>query len=285
MDNTDPPKALVRAVRRLLEPLVRLLIAHGITYPLLSALLKNVYVEVARKHFRVGDKPLTDSRVSVLTGVHRKDVKRFREEPEAFEAPASVSLGAQIIGLWTGGAGYLDESGAPLPLPRSTTDGSPSFDGLVEQVSKDVRPRTLLDEWLRSGWVDVEGDRVILNTHAFVPREGFDDQVYFYGRNLHDHMAAGTHNLLGGTPTFLERAVFYGDLSEKSVSELEELARPAAMKAVQNLNRSALERKDKDQEAPGRKHRFSFGVYFYSESDEPEDDDPGDETPGDGRDR
>jgi len=282
MDNTEPPRTLVRAVRRLLEPLVRLLIANGVTYPFLSSLLKNVYVDVARQHFRVGEKPLTDSRVSVLTGVHRKDVKRFREEPEAFEAPASVSLGSQIIGLWTGGAAYLDDTGAPLPLPRSTADGSPSFDGLVEEVSKDVRPRTLLDEWLRSGWVTVEDETVRLNTDAFVPREGFDDQVYFYGRNLHDHMAAGTHNLLGGTPTFLERAVFYGDLSETSVSELEELARPAAMKAVQDLNRSALERRAKDQDMPVRKHRFSFGVYFFSEPDETEDGDPGDGATGDG---
>ena len=73
-----PSPALVRALRKLLRPLVRLMLAHGITYPYLSDLLKGLFVEVAEQDFRLDAKAPTDSRVSLVSGVHRKDVARLR---------------------------------------------------------------------------------------------------------------------------------------------------------------------------------------------------------------
>ena len=69
-------KPLISALKRLLRPLVRLLIAKGVTLPAMIELLKDVYVGVAVHDLESGSKGPTDSRVSVMTGVHRKDVKR-----------------------------------------------------------------------------------------------------------------------------------------------------------------------------------------------------------------
>src|SRR5262245_30078545 len=66
------------ALTRVLHPLVRLMIARGITFSAAVELLKRVYVEVADQHFRLTDERQTDSRVSLITGLHRKDVKRLR---------------------------------------------------------------------------------------------------------------------------------------------------------------------------------------------------------------
>ena len=96
--NAAPPAVLVRALRRLLRPLVRMLVTHQITYPLLTNWLKAIYVEVADKDFSLPSRAQTISRVSLLTGVHRKDVKRLRGEvPGADAIPAAVSLGAQLV--------------------------------------------------------------------------------------------------------------------------------------------------------------------------------------------
>jgi hypothetical protein len=271
-----PPQALVQGLRRLLRPLVRLLLAHRITYPFLSNLLKSLYVEVAERELALPGKPQTISRVTLLTGVHRKDVRRLRDQvaPDA-PTPASVSLGAQLVARWTGVPEFCDADGAPLPLPRlSGSDPGPSFETLVASVSRDIRPRSVLDEWLRLGIVHVDAsDRVRLNTRAFVPEAGFDEKAYYFGRNLHDHIATAAHNLSGSGPARLERSVYYAGLTPASVDELAELAEQQGMEALQRVNRRAIELKRRAGGAEDAVHRMNFGVYFHRERSEDEPDD------------
>ncbi len=265
----EPPPALLRALQRLLKPLVRVLIAHGITFPVLTRLLKEVYVDVAERDFPVPGKPQTDSRINLLTGIHRKDVKTLRNRERAAEAPpAVVSRNARMIAIWTGAPDYLDERGRPRPLPRNRPgDGGPSFEALVAAVSKDIRSRAVLDEWQRQKLVRIDDDGLVhLNTEAFVPREDFDDLAYYFGRNLRDHIAASGHNLLGQAPPMLERAVYYDKLRPQSVRQLAEEARALGGKALVELNRRAFELAERDEGAEDATERMTFGVYFYATS-------------------
>ena len=73
MDNKSrnpviPRSSLISAIRRLLSPLAKLMLAQGITYPFLAEMLKTVLVDAARKNFGLGQKRLTHSRITVLTG-------------------------------------------------------------------------------------------------------------------------------------------------------------------------------------------------------------------------
>ena len=69
---TEKTTAILRqALRAVLRPLVRLLLQNQLTYPAFAALLKEVYVELADAEFRLSGKRQTDSRVSLLTGIHR----------------------------------------------------------------------------------------------------------------------------------------------------------------------------------------------------------------------
>ncbi|HXR57964.1 MAG TPA: DUF6502 family protein, partial [Burkholderiales bacterium] len=154
-----PPSALVAALRHLLRPLVRLLTAQAVTYPMLTEFLKQIYVDEAVRHFGLDGEPPSDSRVSLLTGVHRKDVKRLRqsrtEDREAM--PEMVALGAQLAAAWTTRKDLRDARGRPRPLPRlASQGGARSFEGLVASISKDIRARPLLDEWLRLGVVRID---------------------------------------------------------------------------------------------------------------------------------
>lgn len=259
------PKPLISALRRLLRPLVRLLIAKGVGLAALMELLKEAYVDVALNEFPVEGKKQTDSRVSLLTGVHRKDVKRLRERPtEKMAAPRSIGLGGQIVSRWLGSKETTDKKGQPLPLPRKTDSRGPSFESLVSGVSKDVRPRALLDEWLRLGVAHLdEDDRVVLNRMAFVPEKGFEEKAFYFGRNIHDHLAATAHNLLEeGNPT-LERSVHYTGLTEESAAELAEAAERSGMKALLEMNRLALELAEKDKGRATATRRINFGLYFF----------------------
>ena len=263
----NPPAALLLALQKLLRPLVRLLLAQGVTYPMLTSQLKAVYVQVAKEEFRLTHKRQTDSRINLLTGVHRKDVKRLvHEEPVDQQVPLTISLGAQLAARWLTAAEYLDAKGVPLPLRRLASDGGEkSFEALVTSVSKDIRPRAVLDEWVRLGVAHIdENDRVCLNVAGFIPEKGFDEKAYYFGQNLHDHIAAGTHNLLGRPAPFLDRSVYQEQLTEASVAELAELAKDLGMQRLKIIHRRALVLERRDSAAASANQRMNFGIYFYS---------------------
>jgi hypothetical protein len=266
-----PPPALLAALRQLLRPLVRLLLEHNVQYGVLTALLKTLYVEVANRDFPLEGKQQTDSRVSLLSGVHRKEVRRLRgAAPEGEEAPPAVTLGAQLVLLWTSSPRYRDRSGHARPLPRTAERrGEASFEELVASVNTDIRPRSVLDEWLRLGvaHLDDEG-RVCLNTEAFVPAHGFDEKAFYFGRNLREHVAAAAHNLRAQEPPFFERSVYYGDLSDVAIDELQALASELGMEALQRVNRRAAALKRAGgKHRGGKRGRFSFGAYFFRKAE------------------
>jgi hypothetical protein len=263
------PAALANALRKLLRPLVRLLLARQITYPYVINLLKSIYVEVADQEFHAGNKRQTDSRITLLTGVHRKDVKRLRTEREVVaQTPRTISAGAQIIGVWLGSPEYTDSTGAPLALPlRSSArlSSGRTFDDLVEIVCRqDIRPRVILDEWLHLGIATLDdSNHVALNTGAFTPDKGFEEKAFFFGKNIHDHLSAGAHNLLGHSPTYLDRSVYYDKLSLESIQALAQLARQTGMTALTTMNRAALQLQKNDENSTDRKYRMNFGVFHF----------------------
>jgi uncharacterized protein DUF6502 len=271
--STAPPPALVRALRRVLRPMVRLMLASGATYPWVSELLKGLFVEVAEEDFRIGAKSPTDSRVSLVSGVHRKEVHRLRSQKSggAEIMPSVVSLGAQLVAVWLASPKYLDPSGRPKPLPRFASEGGElSFEALVAGVNSDIRPRVVLDEWLRLGVVHFDGEqRVCLNVEAFVPAEGFEEKAFYFGHNLHDHISAAAHNLAGAPKPYLERSVYYDALSATSIAKLAAQAEQTGMSALLAVNKSAMDMEQSDAQGAERRQRMTFGIYFYSEAAQP----------------
>lgn len=256
-----PSPALVAAVRRILRPLVRVLIANGVTLPTLTALLKAIYVEEAERGFALPGKPTTDSRICLLTGLHRKDIARLRETGAADEAVAP-SLPAQVLGRWIGHSGYRGDDGKPAVLTRG------EFDALVQSVSKDVRPRALLDELQRSGLVgEAEDGRLTLVEAAHLPHGDYDKMAYWFGRNVADHLASAAHNLAGRQPPLLERALFHTGLTRDSVQALNAEATAAAMAVLVRLNERATEMGEQDKDQPDATCRFVAGVYIHAEDE------------------
>ena len=267
-ESNSPPSALVSALRRVLRPLVKLMLAQGITYPYVSDLLKSVFVEVADKEFKLDGRQQSDSRISLLSGVHRKDVKRLRDGGYGDDTiPAAVSLGATLVARWVSIPEYLDKHGNPLPLSRLASNGAAvSFETLVASVSKDIRSRVVLDEWLSLGVAHINDQGLVcLNTEAFVPEKGYDEKVYYFGANVHDHLAACTHNLMGGKPPFLERSVYYDQLNAASVQDLTNLSKELGTQALKKINQRALELLRMDATQSDATFRMNFGVYFFSE--------------------
>ena len=262
--------AVITALRKILRPLVKFMIANQITYTYLNNLLKSIYVDVAEKDFPVEGKKQTDSRINLLTGVHRKDVKRLRGEPENLEGrPLNISIGAQLIARWIGDKDLLNPDNSPKSLPLQDNDefSTKSFEGLVSNIAKgDIRPRVVLDELMRLDMIELDSEHnVILKTKAFTPNRGQKEKLFFFGKNIQDHLCAGVQNLSGEQPPFFDRSVYYDELSPASISALNELANTLGMEALIAMNQKALALQTADQNSFDARYRMNFGIFNFNQ--------------------
>ena len=147
-------QALLAAFRVLMGPLVRILLRQGISYAEFSEVAKAVYVEVALKDFKVSGRKATRTRIAVMTGLTRKEVKRVIDEAvkERFELKTSFNrLGRVLVG-WHTDADFTGPYGMPLELQYETGNpNEPTFSVLVRRHSGDMSPRSILDELVRVG--------------------------------------------------------------------------------------------------------------------------------------
>ena len=261
------PPALPAAIAALMEPLVRLLVANGIPLATMVEILKSAYVRVAAKHFRLDEGSPTDTRVALLTGVHRKDVRRLRAQPS--DAPPEfqeLNELSEVVTRWAADRRYLGRDGRPRALPRHSSPGVVhSFDSLAYGVSSDLKPRTILDELTRLGMARIEDERVVLEVDAFVPEHGSAEAAYFFGENIRDHIAAAARNIEGTSAPFLEQAVYSDDLSRESIDELHGLSRDLWAEFLKEIVRRAGELEEHDRADSRATERMNLGIYFYSE--------------------
>ncbi|GAB4036726.1 MAG: DUF6502 family protein [Rubrivivax sp.] len=264
---SNRPGIVLAAALRLLRPLVRLLLREGVAYPAFAAALKPVFLEAARAELAARGMAATDSALTLLSGVHRRDVRRLaRGAPEPGPLAAPLSLAAEVAGRWLGEATWLDADGRPRVLPRS---GAGSFDALVESLSSDVRPRAMLDEMLRLGVVRETPEGIALDAAGLAPRAGFDEMAALMAANLQDHLAAAAANLVGES-NFLEQALFVDQLGADSARQLERAASAAWQQALRQLMPLARARFEADAalDPAQRVHRARFGVYFFSDRED-----------------
>lgn len=269
MQDQDPfsqSGQFARAVRGILRPLVRALIAQNVTATTFYRIVKQTYVEVAAEML---GPDATDSRVSVVTGVHRRDVKEFRtsQSDDVDAHRKKVSTLSTVVGRWLSHPDYTDAQGQPVAIPRSA-DAGPSFEALVTSVSRDVRPRTVLDELTRQNILAVEDTKVRLLLNGLVGPADMDQRLHFFSHNLGDHMNAAVDNLLSETPAHLERSVFYNNLDAGALDEIEQVARAQATETLLALNALAANRQAAASDDPDATHRFRFGVFFYKEDEQ-----------------
>jgi hypothetical protein len=258
--SSQPTLALDR-VLRVLQPLVRLLVRNGVTYTVLAAALKRLFLDAAQQELAQRGMATTDSAVSLLSGVHRRDVRELtRAAPQASAPSAPLGLAAQVVARWMNQPEFGNAQGQTRVLPKS--GGAGSFDALVAGVSRDVRPRAVLDELLRLGVVQDTEAGLVLEGSGFAPRQGFEEMSWLFAANLQDHAKAAVANLQGDA-NFLEQAVFVDQISADSARQLHTVSVAAWQQAFKLVMQQAQTRFDTDAPLPAaeRGHRARFGVY------------------------
>jgi hypothetical protein len=262
-------QALASVVSRILRPLIRTLLRNGMSFKAFSDIAKRVYVEIGMDEFGIPGKKQTISRVSVLSGLTRKEVQRIVNEGPEAEAgfQERYNRAARVIAGWVRDREFADRQGNPQPLPLEGDQAS--FSELVRRYSGDVPARAVRDELLRVGAVETQADgRLRLLSRAYIPRSSDLDKLGILGTDVADLITTIDHNLQhgAGDPRF-QRKVMYDNLPEEAISRFRALSAEQSQQLLENLDRW-LSQQDRDAnpavQGTGRR-RAGIGIYYFEE--------------------
>ena len=253
-----------------MEPLAKLCVAKGLPFQVVEEKLKESFIAAARQAHSGLPPHRLHSRISTATGLNRREVARIdnkesgKGDPlrERKRAPA-----AEVFTRWRSDPGLQGKNKRPLSLPRQGP--APSFETLAQSVTRDVHPRTLLEELcrLKLAVLDPATDKVRLQQDAFVPHGDWSRMLAFLGDNVGDHLSAAVANVLGTGPQHLEQAIYADELSEESMAQV----RAMMTLQWQNMLSSVapkLESLIEADRAAGRKadQRLRLGLFTYSQA-------------------
>lgn len=224
---------LLAAYRKLMQPLVRVLIRNGVSFGELAEVLKNVFVEVASRDFELEDRKTSRSRIAIITGLTRKEVARQEDilrTGQALQMVSNLNRVTRVLEGWHSDSTFTGPYGMPLDLPFEAS-GSPSFAALVRKHSGDMAPRAMLDELIRVGLVlqTASGAFKVL-ARAYIPRHLHPDALERFGEVVHDFISTYEFNMYRGAgPGRFERKVFADDgLREELLPAFDALLRAKA---------------------------------------------------------
>ncbi len=264
-----PNRALEAAIGRLLRPLARLLLRHGVPFAVFEDAAKRAFVEAAMSDFALPGRKPSAARASILTGLTRKDVQRLRGAPEPADDAARErrNRAARVVTGWVRDIDFLDDNGNPRALPF---DGELGFAELVRRHSGDMPARAVLDELLRVGAVHERDDGLVQPlARGYVPAGGTLEKLAILGQDVADLIATIDHNLQYGDdePRF-QRKVMYHSIPAEVLPAFRALAANDAQRLLERLDRWLAAH---DDDAPPQgpdvpRARVGLGIHYFEET-------------------
>jgi hypothetical protein len=277
-------RALFAAILKLLRPLIRILLRNSVPFRIFTDLAKWIYVDVALKEYGIAGRKQSDSRVSIITGLSRKEVRRLKkvEQPTDEDAVVRYNRAARVISGWLKDRRFVDDKGQPRPLYFD--EGENSFSDLVKTFSGDVPPRAILDELINVEAVKKLKDaKIQLLTRAYLPIGDEPGALSILGTDVAYLIRTIDHNIITRLDKrFFQRKVSYDNLPEEAIPAFRRLSAKRCQKLLERLDRWLSEHDRDLKPSIGGKGRMQagIGIYYFEEDlskDQPEEDHKGTE--------
>jgi uncharacterized protein DUF6502 len=262
---------LLSAYRKIMQPLVRILVRNGVSFGEFSEVLKNVFVEVAERDFSLPGRKISQSRIAILTGLTRKEVakqKAILDSGGALNVESNLNRVTRVLVGWHTDPDFTGPYGMPLELAFESTSGS-SFVHLVRKHSGDMAPRAMLDELLRVGAVEkltTGAYKVVMR--AYIPEKFLHpDALQRFGEVVRDFVNTYEFNI-GKRPGLgrFERIVFADDgLREELLPAFDALLRAKGQTLLVELDNwiSAQEVSATAKNKGSKRVRTGVGIYHF----------------------
>lgn len=269
----SPRTWIAHACHRLLRPLVRVLLRHGVAYDDFAEVTKSVYVEVARESFTPPGKRPTDARTAIVTGLTRKEVKRLREQTDPVYAArdwGGANRATRVLSGWHRDPAFTDAEGKPRPL--SPSDSETGFPALVRQYSGDIPVSAILAELERVGAIIQRQGMLVARRRAFVPEAGDPEGTRMLGTAVHDLLSTIEHNLDddGSERPRFQRSVFNPRVDVRALPVFHRLVSEHGQQLLEILDDWLDRHEMPDDSRPAT--RVGVGIYYFQDPDDSEGD-------------
>jgi hypothetical protein len=275
VENTRPlmssgiKTTLLNAFRKLMKPLVRILLRHGVSFGEFAESLKYVYVTAASDDLLASGGRQSISRIAIVTGMTRKEVVRILDVLARDEDPSISKMNrvARVLAGWHQDSQFTGPYGLPLELPfDSKVDVS--FTELARRYSGDMPARAMLEELKRIQAVDElpTGEARVL-TRSYIPPHADTASIEFMASALRDLAETLDLNLDPNKSSgLLERRVWTPTGIDKELLPVfDDLVTKKAQDLLEYLDNwlSAREAEAMHLE-PEKKVRAGLGVYLFA---------------------
>ena len=261
---------LLAAYSKLLRPLIRILLRHGITYAELSEVIKRVYVHTAAQEFRVPGKKMSKARIAIVTGLTRKEVQRISaiKEEGSYKNKANASRIGRVLSGWHTDPDFTGPYGMPLELRYdSDNPADVTFVKLVQRFSGDMTPRAMLDELVRVGAV-IETDQ---NWFKAIRRDYVPNLL---APNFLERVGSGVHNFATTIETnmqkegpgkgLFERYVWRpGGIKKADLPAFNQFIRERGQNLLDEIDNWLSKLEDPDSNDPDDVVNTGLGIYHY----------------------
>lgn len=260
---------LAKATLRILRPLIRILMRHEISYVEFSEMAKLAYVDVAYDHFAIPSRKTTYSRVSVLTGLNRKEVMRLtqqRDESELFNNGVN-NRASRVLRGWLGDSEYLTAKNEPKVLPIKGK--SASFESLVSRFGRDVTVNSILDELENLGIVGrINNGEVKLLQQGYIPKHSEPEKIDILSVCASDLLTTSAHNLENDDKhAKFQRQIVFRQMPTETVTEFQNYSRDKAVDLISDCNQWAMRKGEhaKLSKKTGATKRVGIGIYYFED--------------------
>ena len=269
MSVKEPNKILYKAIFKLLRPLVRIFLRNGMPFAAFAEIAKRAYVDVAELEFSVPGKKQTNSRISTITGLTRKEVQRIKaiEDAGNNDLIERYNRAARVVYGWVHDARY---SNGDNQFHDLNVEGvSPSFNALVQEYSGDVPPRAILDELLQIGIVEqLQDGRIRLLERAYIPRASEIQKLQYLGTDVSGLISTMDRNIhMKDKKPFFQRKVYYKNLPEEAAEELQKILSDKGEYLLELLDQrmAAHDRGTTADVKGGARKASGIGIYYFED--------------------
>ena len=273
----SPKRGLLAAYGRLLRPLIRILIRNGVSFSEFAEVAKGAYVEVAEKDFSVPNKKITQTRISALTGLERREVARLVQIQIALEEARKGSNLNRIVAILTGwhtDVDYTGPYGVPMELRLSDNSGNDFSKLAYRHAGETVAPKVLLDEMVRAGVaVETEPGWFKVISRYYIAQGGAPAGLEHLSRTLQDLVTTIEHNLLetDTSKKMFERHVYTEEgIRPEDLPHFEAFTREKAKLLLEEID-NWLSQLDKPDTAADERISTGLGIFHYIHHGNPED--------------
>lgn len=269
----EQQQRVLNAFQLVLRPIVKILLRYGIGYSEFAETVKTAFVDVSSSEFGIRGRPTNISRVAVMTGLTRKEVRRLRTKIESGENTIQVKTTpiTEILHRWHSEEEFLDPKGDPATLPFSGDCGS--FSSLVKRYGGDVPPGAMRTELKRVGSItEDEQGNVTVHARIFWPSDTTDAVQTTLVHSAYPLLSAIANNTSpGGEENGLPHyAVHSMNIRKSDVGRLRRMCRDRLSGAAEGFDDMfmAYETLRNDPAEEGLEKPVMVGLFYFEERDE-----------------